>query len=159
MAGKVGVAWIITPFALMLSLSIAGIGLDGRFGANSLCRRPRFLHAVVVGKSASEVCDSLRSADRAGGGLADIDSHQFLRFRRRAGNFPDDAVARGCLAVGSFLVRVCRASAICSQERSGRWTLRPRYSGVCRVMWISDYASGNRAGIFSRQANHFRVEV
>jgi len=26
MAGKVGVAWIITPFALMLSLSIAGIG-------------------------------------------------------------------------------------------------------------------------------------
>jgi amino acid transporter len=26
MAGKVGVAWIVTPFALMLSLSIAGIG-------------------------------------------------------------------------------------------------------------------------------------
>jgi len=26
MAGKVGVAWIVTPFAVMLSLSIAGIG-------------------------------------------------------------------------------------------------------------------------------------
>src|SRR5258708_16135233 len=26
MAGKVGVAWIVAPFALMLSISIAGIG-------------------------------------------------------------------------------------------------------------------------------------
>ena len=47
MAAKVGVGWIIAPFALDAQLLDCGhrLGLDGRVGAHSLRRRARFLHA------------------------------------------------------------------------------------------------------------------
>ena len=57
MAGRVGIAWITVPFALMLSLSIAGIGsawMGGSAGAHPL--RGAGLdscHAVVAGQSAA----------------------------------------------------------------------------------------------------------
>ena len=67
MASRVGVAWIVAPFAFLLSLSIAGIalGMARRLGANSLCRGTRFLHAVVAGSSASALRNAIRRADRS----------------------------------------------------------------------------------------------
>ena len=38
------------------------IGLDGRFGAHSICRRPRFLYAIVAREGSPEVCNPLRRA-------------------------------------------------------------------------------------------------
>src|SRR5256714_14564096 len=50
MAGKVGVAWIVTPFALMLSISIAGIGSAWMGGSARLpfVGGACFLNAAVV---------------------------------------------------------------------------------------------------------------
>src|ERR1700728_1334134 len=113
----------------------------------------------MVGKRASEIWDSLRGADRAGGGLSYIDRHQFLCVRRRAENISDDAVARGSPATASVFVCVRRAAAICSQGCYGGSTLRSRYSDVFPNVWISLHVPRNRAGLLSRQADHFGVEV
>jgi hypothetical protein len=161
MAGKVGVVWIVTPVCADAEPLHRGhwLGVDGWVGANSVCRRPRFLHAVVVGQSASQVRNSLRGVDRASGGLAGIDRHQFLCFRRRTGNVSDHVVTRGRLAVDSVPVRLWRAAEICFQGKSWGWTLWPPYSRICRIVRISDHDLRNRARLLSRQADHFGMEV
>src|SRR3974390_3316936 len=133
--------------------------MDGRLGAHSVCRRSRFLYAIMVGQGASEIRDTLRRTDRPGCRFSRIDRDQFLCIRRCAGSVPDDAFTCGRLTVGPVLVRVCGASKICWQAKSGGWTLWPCDFGFRRSQWILNDTSRNCACIFSRQADHLGVEV
>ena len=74
------------------------ICVDGGIGAYSVCRGPRFLYAVLAGKSASQICDSVCGAGCAGDRFTCADRHQFLCFGWGTGSFPDDAVAGGSSA-------------------------------------------------------------
>jgi len=67
MASRVGVAWIIAPFAFLLSLSIAGIGsawLGGSARIPFVAGLDSYMPAWL-GKIHPEVRDALRSTDRA----------------------------------------------------------------------------------------------
>ena len=78
MAGKVGVAWIIAPFAVMLSLSIAGIG-SAWMGGSARIPFVAGLDSYMPAGWAKFIpnIDAACGADRAGGRLAGIDRHQF----------------------------------------------------------------------------------
>jgi glutamate:GABA antiporter len=64
-ASQVGVGWIVIPFALMLSLSIAGIGSAWMGGSARI-------HANMAGTPTPAIRNSLRRVDRAGPGFAGV---------------------------------------------------------------------------------------
>ena len=73
MAAKVGVGWIIAPFAVMLSLSIAGIG-SAWMGGSARIPFVAGLDSYMpswLGKIASQVRDAIRGAHRSGDRFAD----------------------------------------------------------------------------------------
>ncbi len=108
---RVGAAWIVAPFAFLLSLSIAGIGSAwlGGFGAHPFRCRTGFLHAGMARQNSSEICDALCRADRACRRVDDFGDHKFLLYRRwRAGDISEALVARRRSAACSFPLHVRR---------------------------------------------------
>jgi len=59
-------AWIVSPFAFVLSISIAGIASAWLSGSARIpfVAGPRSLLAGGFGQAAQEVCDALRRVDR-----------------------------------------------------------------------------------------------
>ena len=134
------------------------LGVDGRLGANSVCRRPRFLHAGVAGEGASAYATPYAALIVQAVVSLVLIVMNFVGFGR-AGDFPDDALAGGGPATGSVSVHVRGAAEI--RFRRARW--QGRYSKTTLVLAghqrPGDHDAGNCAGIFSRTADHFAVVV
>ena len=160
MAERVGAGWILAPFALLLSFSIAGIGSAWLGGSARIPvrRRARFVHAGVDGESASPLCDALCRADCSCGGFHGADRDELHR-RRRAGNFSKDAVAGGGVAVDTVSVHVCRADQTGGEHLFGTRALQQNDADAGRYQRPGDHDAGNRAGIFPGAADQFAVVV
>ena len=115
MAGKVGVAWIIAPFAVMLSLSIAGIGsawMGGSARIPFVAGLDSYMPAAM-GKSSSPLCNPARCPDRARLGVAGPDRPQLHTLRRRAGSLSENALSRRGVAIGAVSLRLRCADKVC----------------------------------------------
>ena len=134
------------------------LGLAGRLGAHSLCRRSRFVHAGVDGEGASRVCDPVCGADCSRGGFDGADRDE-LRRRRSAGNFSEDAVAGGGAAVDTVSLHVCRADQTGVEHLLRTGALQQDDVDACRHQRPGDDDAGNRAGIFPGTADQFAVVV
>ena len=135
MAAKVGVAWIIAPFAVMLSLSIAGIG-SAWMGGSARIPFVAGLDSYMPqcdGQSSPEICDSARGIDRAGNCFAGPDgvrtSTVSAACRKR---FRRCSRSRSCLQLIPFLY-VFAALMKFALRRPGRWTLWARHADVSLV--------------------------
>ena len=79
MAARVGVTWIVAPFAFLLSLSIAGIGsawLGGSARIPFVAGLDSYMPAWL-GKNSPEVCDAVCGADCARERFADPGGGEF----------------------------------------------------------------------------------
>jgi len=129
MASRVGVSWIVAPFAFLLSFQCGDrLGVAGRIGAHSICCGPGFVYAGVAGEDSSEVCDAVCRADRACHGLADFGDSQFCFCGVRGAGIVSTAIVpcRGP-ATDSVLVHVWRVA----QDR-------PRRRFCSRTLWPRD---------------------
>ena len=118
---------MVTPFALMLSMSIAGIGSAWMAGSARIpfvAGLDSYMPAWL-GKVHPKYRDAIRGADCAGCGFVWFCRDQILGVGRRAGGISDDAVARGRAATGAVPLRVRGATEVCDAEFDGRRTLQP----------------------------------
>ena len=161
MAAKVGVAWIIAPFALMLSLSIAGIGSAWMGGSARIpfvagldSYMPAWLgkvHPKYATPYAALIVQGFVS-------LVLIVINFYA-----SGGVQEAFQTMLSLAVVLQLVPFLYVFAALLKfafggEIAGR-TLRPRHADCVGVLRLCDYCAGNRAGVFSGQADHFGLEL
>ena len=122
MAGAGRRGWIVAPFALLLSISIAGIGsawLGGSARIPFVAGLDSYMPAWMA-RIHPQYRHALRGADRARCGVADSGASEFCR-GGRAGNVSEAAVAGGRAATGAVPLYVWRAA------EDGVWTDRAGY--------------------------------
>ena len=150
--------WIITPFALMLSLSIAGIGSAWMGGSARIpfvagldSYMPSWLGKVHP-KYATPHAALIVQANR----FAGVDRHQFLRLGRRAGSFQNMLSLAVVLQLVPFLYVFAALLKFAFAKRLDRRTLRPRHLGVRRLLRIRDDHARDCAGVLSRPSRSRR---
>ena len=160
MAERVGAGWIVAPFALLLSFSIAGIGsawLGGSaripFVAGLDSYMPAWM-AKVHPRYATPYAALIVHAAVSHG--ADRDE---LHRRRSAGNFSKDAVAGGGVAVDTVSVHVCRADQTGTEHLFRTGALQQNDADAGRYQRPGDDDAGNRAGIFPGAADQLALVV
>ena len=160
MAGRVGVGWISVPFALMLSLSIAGIGsawMGGwariPFVAGLDSYMPSWLgnvHPRYATPYAALIVQAIVSA---------VLVIMNFAWRRRAGNISENAFAGGGAAACPVCLHVRRADKIRRHRTSSAGTVQPHHVVPRRNQRIAHDDPRHRAGIFPGPADHIAVLV
>ena len=160
MAQKVGVMWIVAPFALMLSISIAGIGSAWLAGSARIpfVAGPRFVPAELARQSSSALWDSVCCIDRSLCGFHDSSADQFSGLWR-AGNFSTAAVARGGAATASVSLYVCGAAEDCGRSVMGKRALQQDRALAVGLERIVDDDSRNDFCVFTGAADQFGLVV
>ncbi len=161
MASRVGVAWIAAPFALMLSLSIAGIGSAWMGGSARIpfvagldSYMPSWLGkvhpkyatpyaALIVQAIVSLVLVVINFA--ASGGVQEAFQTML-------------SLAVVLQLVPFIYVFAALLRFVYAGSRRQR-TLQQRHTGFVRSEWFADDDSRNCAGIFSGQADHIDLAV
>ena len=130
------------------------LGMAGGFGAHSVCRGARFLHAGVAGQGSPEICDAVCGANRACRGFDDSRGREFLRRRGSAGNISEALVAGGgaaARAVYLYVRRIAengRGRCVCARA------LQPDDFVLRRSQRAGHDDPRNRAGVFSCAADY-----
>ena len=126
------------------------LGLDGRFGADSICRRTRFLHAVLVGQGASAIRHAVRGFDRAGGGFIGSGGDQFLASGGVQEAFQTMLSLAVVLQLVPFLYVFGALLRFAFSEATPQGHYGKRLLLFCRCQRFVDHHSGNCAGLLSR---------
>src|SRR5882672_907110 len=129
-----------------------------RFGADTVCRGARFLHACVARASASAISHAVRGTDRTCGGFVGAGADEFLE-HRRTGIVSEAAFFGGRAAADPFSVHVLCADSHCGGAIVSTETLWQRNAAGCRSERIADDDSWHCPGIFPRTANYVTVVV
>ena len=179
MAASIGLGWIIIPFALMLSLSIAGIGsawmggsaripfvagLDSYMPSWLGKIHPRYATpyaALIVQGIVSALLvlgnffgwwfwDKLMGADRIAPALVPQPG-------RRRRSLPEATFLSCRSSAGSVPLYVRRAHSICPERIRTSGPVQPRHNVSCRHQRPVHYGARHRAGIFPGPADHLAV--
>ena len=160
MAGKVGVGWIITPFAVMLSLSIAGIGsawmggsaripfvagLDSYMPAwlGKVHPKYRTPHAALIVQAVVSLVLIVINFYASGGVQEAFQTMLSLAVVLQLVPF---LYVFAALLKFAFRWRLVRA-------------LQPRHADGFWILWLCDYGAGNRLGVFSGKADYLGLEI
>ena len=125
MADRVGAGWIVAPFALLLSFSIAGIGsawLGGSARIPFVAGLDSYMPAWMA-KVHPALCDSLCRADCSCSSFDGPDRDELHR-RRRAGDFSENVVAGGGAAIDTVSIHVRRADQTGAEHLCGTGALQ-----------------------------------
>ncbi len=161
MAGRVGIGWITVPFALMLSLSIAGIG-SAWMGGSARIPFVAGLDSYMpswLGKVHPKYATPIRRADRARDS-----SRAVLVILNFAGAGVQETFQKllslaVVLQLVPFVYMFGALVKFAVTESAPKGAVWQGHDVPCRSEWISDDGSRDCAGVFSGAADYLNLAV